>query len=98
MKTFYKNDLKKAFLILETEEGEKEDYQIVMLQENDIEGLLKTDVRNVNNRSHYYYDISGKICPGVLGWNNAGLNDTKGNKISGTNNSLKWEEFKNRLK
>lgn len=45
-----------------------------------------------------HYDISGKICPGVLGWNNAGLNDTKGNKISGTNNSLKWEEFKNRLK
>ena len=45
-----------------------------------------------------HYDISGKVCPGVLGWNNAGLNDTKGNKISGTNNSLKWEEFKNRLK
>lgn len=60
MKTFYKNDLKRAFLILETEEGEKEDYQIVMLQENDIEGLLKTDVRYVDNRSDYYYDISGK--------------------------------------
>lgn len=45
-----------------------------------------------------HYDISGKVCPGVLGWNNAGLNDTKGNKISGTNNSHKWEEFKNRLK
>lgn len=45
-----------------------------------------------------HYDISGKVCPGVLGWNNAGLNDTKGNKINGTNNSLKWEEFKNRLK
>ena len=45
-----------------------------------------------------HYDISGKVCPGILGWNNAGLNDTKGNKINGTNNSHKWEEFKNRLK
>ena len=45
-----------------------------------------------------HYDISGKVCPGIIGWNNAGLNDTKGNKIAGTNNSLKWEEFKNRLK
>lgn len=45
-----------------------------------------------------HYDISGKVCPGIIGWNNAGLNDTKGNKIAGTNNSHKWEEFKNRLK
>lgn len=44
-----------------------------------------------------HYDISGKVCPGVLGWNNAGLNDTKGNKITGKNNSHKWEEFKERL-
>lgn len=44
-----------------------------------------------------HYDISGKICPGLLGWNNSSLNDTKGNKISGTNNSHKWEEFKKRL-
>lgn len=45
-----------------------------------------------------HYDISGKVCPGILGWNNAGLNDTKGNKISGTNNSKAWEAFKERLK
>ena len=45
-----------------------------------------------------HYDISGKVCPGILGWNNAGLNDTKGNKISGTNNSKQWLAFKERLK
>ena len=45
-----------------------------------------------------HYDISGKVCPGILGWNNAGLNDTKGNKISGSNNSKAWEAFKERLK
>ena len=60
MKTCYKNDLKKAYLVLEGVEGEKEDYQIVMLRENDIEGILKTDVRYVDNQSHYQYDISGK--------------------------------------
>ena len=60
MKTYYKNDLKKAYLVLEGAEGEQEDYQIVMLRENDIEGILKTDVRYVDNQSHYQYDISGK--------------------------------------
>lgn len=60
MKTYYKNDLKKAYLILEGAEGEQEDYQIVMLQENDIDGILKTDVRYMDNQSHYQYDISGK--------------------------------------
>lgn len=60
MRTYYKNDLKKAYLILETEQGEKDDYQIIMLQENEIEGLLKTDVRYVDNQMYYYYDISGK--------------------------------------
>lgn len=60
MKTYYKNDLKKAYLVLEGAEGEQEDYQIVMLRENDIEGILKTDVRYMDNQSHYQYDISGK--------------------------------------
>lgn len=60
MKTYYKNDLQKAYLILEGVEGEPEDYQAVMLKENDVEGLLKTDVRYMDNQSHYYYDISGK--------------------------------------
>lgn len=40
-----------------------------------------------------HYDISGKICPGIVGWNNAKLNNSKQN-----NNSQKWLEFKNRLK
>ena len=44
-----------------------------------------------------HYDISGKVCPGIIGWNNAGLYDMRGNKISGTNNSDKWIEFKKRL-
>lgn len=61
MKACYKNDLKRAYLILEGVEREAEDYQIHMLQENTIPGLLKTDVRYVDNVSQYYYDISGKV-------------------------------------
>ena len=60
MKTYYKNDLKKAYLILEGEEGEQEDYQTLMLRENDIQGILKLDVRYVDNQTQYHYDISGK--------------------------------------
>lgn len=60
MKTYYKNDLKKAYLILEGEGGEQEDYQTVMLKENDIDGILKLDVRYMDNQTHYHYDISGK--------------------------------------
>lgn len=60
MKACYKNDLKRAYLILEGVESEAEDYQIYMLKENEISGLLKTDIRYVDNISHYYYDISGK--------------------------------------
>ena len=60
MKTYYKNDLKRAYMILEGEEGDREDYQIVMLKENKIPGILNMDVRFVDNQSQYYYDISGK--------------------------------------
>lgn len=61
MKAYYKNNLKQAELILKGEEDEEEDFQAMMLQENEIPGLLKTKVRYMDNASHYYYDISGKI-------------------------------------
>lgn len=45
-----------------------------------------------------HYDISGKICPGIIGYNDADLYDKDGNKTNKKNNSSKWLEFKNRLK
>lgn len=60
MKTYYKNDLKRAYMILEGETGEQEDYQIIMLKENEIPGILNMHVNYVDNESQYYYDISGK--------------------------------------
>jgi len=44
-----------------------------------------------------HYDISGKICPGIKGWNNYTLYDVNGNKI-GKNDSSEWIKFKERLK
>lgn len=61
MRTYYKNDLKRAYLILEGNGNTLEGYQICMLQENEIQGLLPLDVRYVDNVRNYYYDISGKV-------------------------------------
>lgn len=61
MKTYYKNNLKQAYLILEEEGDIQEDYQVCMLQENHIPGLLPFELRYVDNIRHYYYDISGKV-------------------------------------
>lgn len=46
-----------------------------------------------------HYDITGKLCPGLLGWNNEAIyNKNTGKKIVGKwNNSQEWLKFKNRL-
>lgn len=60
METYIKNDLNQSYLILEGTEQSQEDYQTIMLRENHIPGILRTDVRNLDNQNYYYYDISGK--------------------------------------
>ena len=48
-----------------------------------------------------HYDITGKLCPGVIGWNDAQevYDKTTGKRIVGAkNNSREWEKFKARLK
>lgn len=46
-----------------------------------------------------HYDISGKLCPGIVGWNDYYIYDLKAKKFSkNKNNSKKWEDFKDRLK
>ena len=59
MNIYFKNNLKAAYLVIEGEESENEDYQIAMLQGNNIGGLLSMHVRYVDNRSDYFYNISG---------------------------------------
>ena len=45
-----------------------------------------------------HYDISGKLCPGLIGWNNGKIYDAKGNKTALDNASVEWVAFKGRLK
>lgn len=46
-----------------------------------------------------HYDITGKLCPGLLGWNDEAVYDKNtGKKIIGKwNNSNEWLKFKERL-
>ena len=44
-----------------------------------------------------HYDISGKLCPGVLGWNNGQLFTTEGKPTGRMSDSRKWEKFKKKL-
>lgn len=44
-----------------------------------------------------HYDISGKICPGVIGWNNYNIYQPDGTKTSKKSDSSEWEKFKKRL-
>lgn len=45
-----------------------------------------------------HYSISGKICPGVPGWNLAPLYDKNGKKTGAMNNESEWIKFKESLK
>lgn len=40
-----------------------------------------------------HYDVSGKPCPGIPGWNDAALYTTGGKLTSEKNNSREWERF-----
>ena len=45
-----------------------------------------------------HYDISGKLCPGIVGWNNGYLYTDIGNRTNKKNNSTEWLAFKEKLK
>lgn len=45
-----------------------------------------------------HYDISGKHCPGIIGWNEEQIYNSDGTKTSKYSTSEKWLEFKNKLK
>ena len=40
-----------------------------------------------------HYDVSGKLCPGIIGWNDGPVFDTRGQQTSGKSDSRKWEAF-----
>ena len=40
-----------------------------------------------------HYDITGKLCPGIVGWNDGPLYDTQGKKTTTQNTSDQWIHF-----
>ena len=44
-----------------------------------------------------HYDVTGKACPGIPGWNDAVLYTTDGKQTREKNNSGEWERFKEGL-
>lgn len=44
-----------------------------------------------------HYDITGKLCPGIVGWNDGRLYTTAGAATSKRNNSSQWFAFKDKL-
>ena len=60
MKTYYQTDLNKAYLIIEGEDYQEEDYRIQVLKENYLSGMIAPEVRYIDNVQKYYFDITGK--------------------------------------
>ncbi len=60
MKAVYRREMKHNYLIMEPEETGYDSYEIHMMAENRIGGLLKFHVKQVDNRKFYYYEITSK--------------------------------------
>lgn len=45
-----------------------------------------------------HYDITGKLCPGIIGWNDETIYKIDGSKTKEASNSDKWLAFKERLR
>lgn len=44
-----------------------------------------------------HFDVSGKLCPGVIGWNSGRIYTTAGEATSQRSTSSEWDKFKQRL-
>lgn len=61
MKEEYERDLHHTWLIIEVDKVYEEDYQMRMLSDNTISGLLDVRGQGTDEKSRYRYDIGGKI-------------------------------------
>lgn len=60
MKVAYRREMKHNYLIIEPEESGYDSYEIHMLAANGIDGLLKFQAKQVDDRKLYYYEITSK--------------------------------------
>lgn len=61
IKSLYRRNLNSTKLIIEEEQQYQEDFQMRMIQENKIAGLLKFHGIGIEGFSQYHYDITGKV-------------------------------------
>lgn len=61
MKLEYKRELDHNYLVLEEEQGEqREGYEIYMLEENQIPGLLSCTLQRINQRQRFFYEVTSR--------------------------------------
>ena len=60
MREIYERDLNHSWMILEFSKVYQEDYQMYMLQKNEIPGLLEVRGQGTDEKSRYSYNITGK--------------------------------------
>ena len=53
--------------------------------------MKKYNVPKANVVRHY--DVSGKLCPGIIGWNDEAIYSTDGKRTAEKSTSEKWDEF-----
>jgi N-acetylmuramoyl-L-alanine amidase CwlA len=53
--------------------------------------MAKYNIPKTNVVRHY--DVSGKLCPGVVGWNDAPIYTTNGKATGEKNTSAAWNDF-----
>ena len=56
----YEYENNTSYLTIQAMENQKTGYQIKMLLNNDIPGLLDISMRSMNNQTYYYYDVTFK--------------------------------------
>lgn len=54
----YKRDLYRNYLVILQEKKERLTYEVKMMQNNKIEGMLPMQIKSIDGKDFYYYDIS----------------------------------------
>lgn len=60
MKVAYRREMKHNYLIIEPDKPGYDGYEVSMMAANGIEGLLKFHVKQVDDRTLYYYEITSR--------------------------------------
>jgi len=59
IKAEYKKDLSNNYLVICPQDGAEEKFSLKMLANNNINGLLKLDIKMIDDIAYYYYHITG---------------------------------------